>query len=139
MTRYLILSEVMDIHRWALQGFGGLEGVRDQGLLESALAAPLMTFGGVELHATLFEKAAALAYSLIMNHAFVDGNKRVGFWATDTFLRLNGQCVSCGAEEGEAICLAVAAGNRTKEQLYEWLTAHCHPLPPVSEARQGSS
>jgi death on curing protein len=139
MTRYLTLLEVMDIHRWSLQGFGGLDGVRDQGLLESALAAPQMAFGGVELHPTVIEKAAALAFSLIMNHAFVDGNKRVGFWAMDTFLRLNGCCVEGSAEEGEAMCLALASGGMTREQLTGWLTAHCHPLPPMSETPTGGS
>lgn len=137
MTRYLTLPEVMDIHRWSLQAFGGLDGVRDSGLLESALAVPQMTFGGVELHTTLIEKAAALAFSLVMNHAFMDGNKRVGFWAMDTFLRLNGQCVICGAEEGEAMCLSLASGSMTKEQLTEWLTSHSRPLPPESETPVG--
>ena len=101
MTRYLTMQEVLEIHRWALQSFGGLDGVRDTGMVESALATPQMTFGGVELHPTLAKKAAALAFSLVMNHGFVDGNKRVGFWAMDTFLRLNGHHVVCTTEEGE--------------------------------------
>jgi death on curing protein len=91
------------------------------------------------LHPTVIEKAAALAFSLIMNHAFVDGNKRVGFWAMDTFLRLNGCCVEGSAEEGEAMCLALASGGMTREHLTGWLTAHCHPLPPMSETPTGGS
>jgi death on curing protein len=128
MTRYLTLEEVLDIHRWALQAFGGPEGIRDRGLVESALAAPQMTFGGADLHPTLAEKAAALAFSLVMNHAFIDGNKRVGFWAMETFLRLNGHCVDCTVEEGERTFLSLADGKMTKEQLTEWLLLYCHPV-----------
>ncbi len=143
MMRYLTLEEVLDLHRWALQAFGGQDGLRDRGLLESALATPQMTFGGVDLHSTLVEKAAALAFSIVKNHAFVDGNKRVGFWAMDTFLRLNGQCVVCDTEAGVETFLAVAAGSMTREQLTGWLASHCQPLSPGSESstdgRGGSS
>src|ERR1700694_5038306 len=136
MTRYLTMQEVLDIHRWALQAFGGLDGVRDTGMVESALAAPQMTFGGVDLHSTLVEKAAALAFSLVMNHAFVDGNKRVGFWAMDTFLRLNGPCVACTTEEGEAMFLSVADGKMTRKQLTDWLAPRCRPLSSGTEASE---
>jgi death on curing protein len=142
MTRYLTMEEVLDIHRWALQAFGGLEGVRDIGLVESSIAAPQMTFGGVEFHSTLVEKAAVLAFSLAMNHGFVDGNKRVGFWAMDTFLRLNGQCVACTTEEGEQAFLTLAEGRMTREQLTDWLAPRCRPLSSESEApekRMGDS
>jgi len=139
MTRYLTLQEVLDIHRWALQAFGGLDGVRDPGMVESALAAPQVTFGGVELHATLVEKAAALAFSSVKNHAFVDGNKRVGFWAMDTFLRLNGQFVACTPEEGEAAFLSLADGKMTKDQLADWLAPRCCPLSSGSEEFENDS
>jgi death on curing protein len=128
MTRYLTIEEVLDIHRWAIQAFGGLDGNRDRGLIESALAGPQMTFGGVELHATIVEKAAALAFSLVMNHGFVDGNKRVGFGAMDIFLRLNGHFVTCTTEEGEKTVLQIAAGQMTKDQLANWLAIRCRPL-----------
>jgi death-on-curing protein len=133
MIRYLTAEELLDIHRWALQAFGGLDGVRDSGLLESALAAPRMTFEGIDLYSTLVEKAAAMAFSLVMNHAFVDGNKRVGFWAMDAFLRLNGQCVVCGTEDGVETFLSMADGKKTREQLTEWLRFHCRPLESGSE------
>jgi death-on-curing protein len=139
MTRYLTLQEVLDIHRWALQAFGGPGGIRDVGLVESALAAPQMTFDGVELHSTLVEKAAALAFSLVMNHGFVDGNKRVGFWSMDTFLRLNGQGVVCTAEEGEQTFLSLAAGEMTREQLTDWLSPRCRPLSARSEASESEA
>jgi death-on-curing protein len=79
MTRYLSLPQVCYLHRLALEKYGGLDGIRDQGALDSAVAQPQMTFAGVELYASLVEKGAALAYSLIKNHPFNDGNKRVAF------------------------------------------------------------
>ena len=78
MIRYLTLEEVLELHRLALAQAGGLAGVRDLGALDSALAQPQMAFGGQELYPSLREKAAALGFSLVCNHPFVDGNKRVG-------------------------------------------------------------
>jgi hypothetical protein len=75
MIRYLTLIEVLEIHRRILEQSGGAFGIRDMGLLESAIAQPRMTFGGEDLYSSLFEKAAALGFSIIMNHPFVDGNK----------------------------------------------------------------
>lgn len=81
--RYLGLREVLELHRLLLERTGGLAGVRDLGLLESAVAQPLMSFGGQELYPAVAEKAAALGFSLIKNHPFNDGNKRIGHAATD--------------------------------------------------------
>lgn len=134
MTRYLTMQEVRELHRWALQAFGGMHGIRNEGLVDSALAAPQMAFGGVELHPTLVEKAAALAFSLVMNHGFVDGNKRVGFWAMDAFLRLNGQYVTCTTDEGADTFLSLADGKMTKEQLVAWLVPRCQPLSSGGKA-----
>ncbi len=128
MTRYLTIDEILDVHRWVLQEFGGLTGIRDRGLLESALAAPQATFGGVEFHPSVIDKAAALAFSLVKNHAFVDGNKRVGFAAMDIFLRLHDLRVVCTSAEGETAFLALADGSMTRDQLTEWISAHCIPL-----------
>lgn len=89
MTIYLTIDEAIEFHRMGLAIGGGADGIRDYGALESALAQPSMGFGGQELYPTLIEKAAALGFSLIMNHPFVDGNKRAGFVAMDAFLRLN--------------------------------------------------
>lgn len=139
MTRFLTMQEVLDIHRWALQAFGGMDGVRDTGMVESALAAPQMTFGGVELHVTLVEKASALAFSLVMNHGFIDGNKRVGFWAMDTFLRVNGNYLVCTAEEGEAMFLSLADGKMTREQLTNWLAPRCRTLSPGGEKSENGT
>ena len=84
--RYLSLNEVLELYRRIIQQSGGLLGIRDLGGLESAVAQPRMTFGNQELYSTVIEKAAALAFSLIQNHPFVDGNKRTGHAAMETFL-----------------------------------------------------
>ena len=75
--RYLALKEVLELHRRLIEQSGGAAGLRDMGMLESALAQPLMTFGGGELYPTISDKASALGFSLIKNHPFVDGNKRI--------------------------------------------------------------
>ena len=86
----LSLDEVLELHADQISSFGGSPGVRDEGLLESALAQPQATFGGQFLHPTISEQAAAYLYHIAMNHPFIDGNKRTAFAVTDTFLRLNG-------------------------------------------------
>ena len=80
---------VLSIHARQIERFGGTPGVRDEGLLESALAQPQATFGGDFLHPTISEQAAAYLYHIAMNHPFIDGNKRTAFAVMDTFLRLN--------------------------------------------------
>lgn len=88
--RYVTLGEVVELHRCLLQTTGGAPGIRDFGALESAVAQPKATFGGSDLYPTLAEKAAALCLALVQGHPFVDGNKRVGHAAMETFLVLNG-------------------------------------------------
>ena len=90
MTRSLTLVEVLELHRRIIEQSGGAAGVRDLGALESAIAQPLMTFGGEDLYLSVAKKAGALGFSLIMNHPFVDGNKRIGHGAMEVFLILNG-------------------------------------------------
>lgn len=85
--RYLTLGEVVALHRALLESSGGPTGIRDLGSLESALAQPRVTFGGVDLHASLAAKVAALGFSLTLNHPFIDGNKRVAHAAMEVFLR----------------------------------------------------
>jgi death-on-curing protein len=121
MMRYLSKDEVVELHRQGLERFGGMPGLRDEGLLESALAQPQAAFGGQELHPTLAAKAAALAFSLINNHPFVDGNKRVGFTAMAVFLELNSKQLICSADEGEATVLAVASGQMGRERFTIWV------------------
>ena len=122
--RYLTLGEVVTLHQRLLELTGGATGVRDLGLLESALAQPKATFGGVDLHATLAEKAAALGFSLVANHPFVDGNKRVGHAAMEVFLLLNGHQVDASVDEQERVMLDVAAAVIDRTALAKWLGEH---------------
>lgn len=124
MIRYLTLEEVLDLHCQVIAASGGRPGVRDQGLLESALAQPRMAFAGVGVYPTLAQKAAALGYSIIQNHPFLDGNKRVGHAALETFLVLNGWELSCDASEQERIILAVASGAQNREDFSAWIVRH---------------
>ncbi len=134
MIRYLILEEVLELHRLVLEQSGGLGGVRDLGGLESALAQPQMAFGGQELYPGLAEKAAALGFSLVCNHPFVDGNKRVGHAAMETFLVLNGWELAAGVQEQEQVILRLAAGNLKREEFTAWVQSHLKQLPVDSGA-----
>jgi death-on-curing protein len=126
--RYLALAEVVDLHRRLLETTGGAAGIRDLGALESALAQPRMTLGDSDVYPTLAEKAAALCFSLVGNHPFVDGNKRVGHAAMETFLVLNGAEIDAGLGEQERVMLDLAAGRIDRGQLSEWLRQHLKPL-----------
>jgi death-on-curing protein len=120
-VRYLSLGEVLALHQRLLAQSGGGEGLRDLGALESAAAQPRMTFAGHDLYPDLATKAAALAYSLIKNHPFVDGNKRVGHAAMETFLLLNGHELIAPIEDAERIILGVAAGSVDRDALRDWV------------------
>lgn len=126
--RYLGLAEVVDLHRRILQVTGGAMGLRDLGALESAIAQPQATFSGVDLYPTLAEKAAALCFALTQGHPFVDGNKRVGHAAMETFLVLNGSEVEATLEEQERLILNLAAGRVERNQLVDWLRQHLKPI-----------
>ena len=119
--RYLTVSEVLEIYSRVMQQSGGLIGIRDLGTLESAIAQPRMTFGGAELYPTLAEKASALGFSLIQNHPFIDGNKRTGHAAMETFLVLNGHHINAGVDEQVEIVLQVASGALSRESFTDWL------------------
>jgi death-on-curing protein len=122
--RYLSLVEVLEIHRRVLAQSGGAGGVRDLGAIESALAQPQMAFGGQALYPTIEAKAAAICFSLVMNHPFVDGNKRVGHAAMETFLVLNGFELRATVDDVEQVILQLAAGDLTRDELLAWVTAH---------------
>jgi len=124
MIRYLTLVEVLNLHRQIIEQSGGALGVRDLGALQSALAQPRMTFGGEDLYPTLVDKAAALGFSIIMNHPFVDGNKCTGHAAMETFLVLNGLEISASVDEQEQVILALASANSGRESFVEWLKQH---------------
>ena len=122
--RYLTLGEVVALHRAILESSGGASGIRDLGALESALGQPRASFGGTDLHTSLHAKAAALGFSLALNHPFLDGNKRVAHAAMEAFLMLNGSEIAATVDEQERLMLDVAAGRLTREQLANWLEQH---------------
>jgi death-on-curing protein len=119
--RFLTLIEVLELHRRIIEKSDGASGIRDVGLLESAIAQPRMTFGGEDLYPSLLEKAAALGFSIIMNHPFVDGNKRTGHAAVETFLVLNGMEINASVDEQERVVLAIASGELERKAFVEWL------------------
>lgn len=110
-----------------MEATGGSAGVADLGLIESALAQPRATFGEQELSSDLPTKAAALGYSLITNHGFTDGNKRVGHAAMETFLLLNGWEIACAVDEQERVILEVASGEYSRQAFTAWLKEHIKP------------
>lgn len=120
MTLYLSVEQVVEIHREQVAEFGGAHGLRDRGGLEAAVARPQMTFGGEDLYPELPEKAAALAHSLILNHPFIDGNKRVGAMAAELFLLINAAELRATDDELIAITLQTAEGKVTAEALAIW-------------------
>ncbi len=130
MIRYLSLTEVLELHKRIIQATGGSEGLRDLGALQSAVAQPLMTYGGDDLYPTLVEKTAALGFSLINNHPFVDGNKRLGHAAMAVFLYLNGYQISASIDVQEAFILGIVAGKVSREQVITWLNKHVKEADP---------
>ncbi len=124
---FLSLDDVIESHRQQIDRFGGSHGLRDQGLLESALAQPKATFGGEYLHAELHEMAAAYLFHLVNNHPFVDGNKRIGLDAAMVFMEINGSPVVATSEELSSLVLQTAQGNLTKPQIAEFFRTHLGP------------
>ena len=129
MIRYLSVNEILELHSRVMQVSGGSLGLLDLGALESAAAQPRMTFEGQELYPTLPDKAAALGFSLIQDHPFLDGNKRTGHAALETFLVLNGHEINATVDEQESALLRVAASEMKREAFLEWLREHIVPLP----------
>ena len=124
MTHYLTPQQVLFIHARLISTTGGSYGIRDIGLLASAVARPTATFDGQELYPTLFDKAAALMQSLVLNHPFVDGNKRTGITAAGLFLRQNGKQLQTSNEEMAAFTLRVAEGGLALNEIAGWLREH---------------
>jgi death-on-curing protein len=118
---YLSIDQVLDLHRRQIREFGGASGIRDRGALESAVARPQATFGGEDLYPDVVAKAAALMHSLVMNHPFVDGNKRVGAHAGIVFLLVNEVEPDFSSPELTEVTLAVARGELSAEALAIWL------------------
>jgi len=125
--RYLTLGEVLELYQRVMEMSGGGQGIRDLKALQSSVAQPRMTFGGQDLYAGVMEKAVALGFSLIKNHPFIDGNKRVGHAAMETFLVLNGYEIQACVEVQEEAILKVAAGEMSRAGFVTWLRTHVTP------------
>ncbi|GFP22117.1 death on curing protein [Candidatus Hakubella thermalkaliphila] len=128
--RYIPKAVVLMFQEDLIRRYGGSPGLRDEGLLDSALAQPQARFGNKELHSSLFAKAAAYCYHLCLNHPFVDGNKRLALVVTDTFLQMNGYELTASEEEAFRAISDVAAGRMTKEELAQWVERHSKRLRP---------
>ena len=122
--RYLTLTEVLALHQRVISQSGGADGVRELGGVESAVAQPQMAFGGKDLYPDIESKAAAICFSLVMNHPFVDGNKRVGHAAMETFLVLNGFELVADVNDSEDVILKLAASKLSREELVRWVRSH---------------
>lgn len=116
-------DEVLLLHADQIATFGGTAGVRDQGLLDSALAQPQATFGGKLLHPTLADQAAAYLYHLSRNHPFIDGNKRTAFGVMDAFIEVNGYRLTLTDDEAYELTMQVAQGQLSKDALAQRLAA----------------
>ena len=112
-------DQIMRLHRMQLDATGGLDGIRDEALLDSALSSAFHTFGGVDLFPSTVAKIARIAYGLISNHPFVDGNKRIGTYVMLVLLELNNIDVDFTDDDIIRIGLSLADGNMSDEQLLE--------------------
>lgn len=124
MFEFLTTDDVLEIHRDQIRVYGGSDGIRDVGLMESALAQPSAAFSGVQLHADLFEMAAAYLFHLVQNHPFIDGNKRVGLEAALLFLEINGHSIEVEDDKLIDLVLATAQGQLTKAVIAEFFRQH---------------
>ena len=120
----LTKEQVLMLHGQLIEATGGSKGIRDEGLLESALFNPFQSFGGEELYPSIQAKAARLCYGLVKNHAMVDGNKRIGAHAMLVFLALNGYELAYSQKELSDIILDVASGKTGCEELLDWIIKH---------------
>ena len=127
-VRFIPDEIVLLVHADLIRRYGGQTGIRDRGLLSSALVQPQMTGGGKFLHKTIFDKAAAYGFHVCRNHPFVDGNKRVAFVLMDIFLRRNGYELAAYEDEAYVIMMALADGRLTKLQLTAWLKEKSKPI-----------
>ena len=122
----IILTErqIILLHRQLIEETGGIDGLRDEGLLQSALAAPFQSYGQVDMYPSIQQKGARLGYGLIMNHPFIDGNKRIGAHAMLVFLALNHRELDYTQEELIPLIMSTAAGQCTCKELLSWVLEH---------------
>jgi len=125
---YLTRKDILQIHEDAIVDSGGGYGMRDETCIESAIAAPQAEYFGQEQYPSLAEKAAILCFELVMQHPFMDGNKRVGHGAMANFLHMNGYIIDEEDDQQEAVILQIAAGEMNKETFTEWVKSKIKPL-----------
>ena len=123
----ILLEDILKVHQFSIDRYGGGNGVRDLGGVASAIARPFQTFGGNDLYPSVFEKAAALGESLIVNHPFIDGNKRTGFLAMASFMAEEGYFLKATQEEAYNFTIQIASGIATFDQIVIWLKENCSP------------
>ena len=121
---FLTLAEILQIHRDQIKRYGGDTGIRDMGLLQSALAMPAAGFRGSFVHGDLYEMAAAYLFHIVQNHPFVDGNKRTGVVAALVFLALNGVTIEAKVDAFERMVWAVARGEADKATVAKFFRKH---------------
>ena len=126
-VRYLGLRTVVAVNGRMVASFGGTAGVRDRGLLESAVAQPMQTFGGADLYPSITEKAARLAFGIVKNHPFVDGNKRTAAACAAAFLNINGYAFAPPEGELADVFIALASGEIDWVRFRDWMAAYVAP------------
>ena len=119
--KYLSIEQILAIHEELIKSYGGSHGVRDRGLLESAVFRPQTTVFGEEAYPTVFEKCAVLGYSLIQNHSFLDGNKRTGFAVMHLMLLINGYDLTSDTKEEIYMTENIASGKMRETEITKWL------------------
>lgn len=119
--KFLSKEQLINLHSIVIKRTGGISGIRDNGLLDSAINSPFHTFGGEELYPSIQSKAAKLGYSIIKNHPFLDGNKRIGILAMMVFLEVNGIELKCTDEEIIDLGLGIASGKYDSEYITKWI------------------
>ena len=117
-------NQILRLHKNLIDKFGGINGIRDEKLFDSAISSPFQTFGGQDLYPTLAEKAARLGYGLVKNHPFLDGNKRIGTHTMIVFLKANGINLKCSNTDLIHEILSVADNSVAYEDFLNWLEAH---------------
>ncbi len=122
--RILTVEQVIELHSRLIQATGGLDGVRDAGLVESSLSSAFSSYFGIEKYPSIEEKATRLCYSLVNNHAFLDGNKRIGVYVMIIFLELNGIVLNQTDEEIVKLGLGVAASELDYNAILEYIRNH---------------
>ena len=120
----LTVEQIIKLHTDLVMASGGSDGIRDEGLLDSAVNAPFQSFGGYDVYPTIYEKAARLGFGLAQNHAFIDGNKRIAAHAVLSFLALNGIEIDCTEFELFSLFYKLAASEISFENLVEWIKTH---------------